>query len=390
MMPALETDKESLKEVVAQMYDEHGEDAIFSIFDWHCNSAQKLEIYHSKRKKETYGVNSHERLLYYEKIPPWKIFPKLKKYEKITLDLVIMNADGIADDLVMHGKRINERYSYALFKLREEEPSPRVQETPKAHHKPILETMVEEEEPQAVLDIPTFTEETRERRRGAELDVDDGDAHFLGYARYGAYLKTWEEKAEERPFHKKTFAIVFLAAACLALLQVMVAPYLPQFVPFKKGSKTAWLHHLIAIVPTLIIAYKATFVRPTHLRDVSLFVATTALFFWVDTGSLVHFTLAPAMYCCVAVALALFYYRRPFVWVPFVVLVVYIVLTHTSVVNTCLAVPKLIVVGVSMTHEQRQGSKVGTILFAPYRDLLFVFEFPFVYILEFLEALDLI
>lgn len=254
------------------------------------------------------------------------------------------------------------------------------------------ESEPEEKEPEeTTVDIPTFTEETRERRRGAELDVDDGDAHFLGYARYGAYVKTWEEKAEERPFHKKTFAIVFLAAACLALLQVLAAPYLPQFLPIKKEVwSMASLHHLIAIVIVVVIAYKATFVRPTHRRDVSLFVATTALVFWVDTGSLVHFTLTPAVYCCVTAALALFYHRRPFMWVPFVVLVVYIVLTHTSVVNTCLAAVKLIVVGVSLTHEQRQGSNVGTILFAPYRDLLFVLEFPFIYICEFLEELDLI
>ena len=150
------------------------------------------------------------------------------------------------------------------------------------------------------------------------------------------------------------------------------------------------LYHFLAIVVTILIAYKATFVRPTHRHDIAWFTITTALTFWVDTGSAVKFMMTSALYCYASSTLILWHRRRNLAWVPFVLLVLFYWLTYETILGTCMDILKLLIIGTSFCHEQRQGSPVGTILFAPYRDALFVLEFPMVYIFNFLDELDLL
>ena len=395
-LPRLETDYESLKKVVAQMYDTHGKEAIFSIFDWSGKSPQKLEIYHSKRKIETYGVDSHERLIYYEPVPPWKSFPKLKRYEEVTVNLVLENA-GIRDEVLLYGKRINERYSYALFKLKKEEPAPKVEEVPKGHHcapplgAPPVEEVVEIREPEE--SPPVFTAETHNQRRnaGTREELDDGEAHYLGFARYGAYAKDWEERHERKAISYKNFLLVFFVSLALALAQLFLVPRMPQFQRWPK--KFQWqpaLQHLAAIVLALLIAYKATFVRAKPRRDLWLFCLTSALVFWVDTGCVISLCVSPAICCYAASKIMLWHKKKSLAWVPFAFLMAYTALTYESLLQQCLEIVKLFVVVTSFVHEQRRGAAVATVLFSPYRDLLFVVEFPAVYLYEFLEELDLV
>ena len=246
-----------------------------------------------------------------------------------------------------------------------------------------------------MLPEPVFTPEVRQRRRNAELeeDLDDGDAHYFGFARFGAYKKDWDERNIEKPIHTKSFVIVFFIAAFLVLLQWVITPYIPTFehLPKQKGwFSMPGLYHFIAIVVATLIAYKATFARPTHRGDVQLFVITTALTFWVDTGSVVKTTMTPALYCYMSSKLILWYRRRNLAWVPPVSLLLFCWFTYETILGTCMDILKLFIMVTSICHEQRQGSHVGTILFAPYRDLLFVVEFPVVYIFNFLEELDLL
>ena len=255
----------------------------------------------------------------------------------------------------------------------------------------VEETKVEIE----LLPEPVFTPEVRQRRRNAELeeDLDDGDAHYFGFARFGAYKKDWDERNIEKPIRTKSFVIVFFIAAFLVLLQWVITPYIPTFehLPKEKGwFSMPGLYHFLAIVVAIFIAYNATFVRPTHRGDVQLFVITTALTFWVDTGSVVKTTMTPALYCYMSSKLILWYRRRNLAWVPFVLLLLFSWFTYETILGTCMDILKLFIMVTSICHEQRQGSPVGTILFAPYRDLLFVVEFPVVYIFNFLEELDLL
>tara|TARA_B100000519_G_scaffold198995_1_gene209424 strand:- start:10 stop:2229 length:2220 start_codon:yes stop_codon:yes gene_type:complete len=300
-MPALETDKESLKEVVAQMYDEHGEDAMFSVFDWHCNSPQKLEIYHSRRKKETYGVDSHERLIYYEKIPPWKTFPKLKRYEEITFNIVIRNVDGIADDIVLHGKRINERYSCALWKLREEKPAPEVQETPKAHHceppsgaPPPVQDQVEEKEPEKENDfdpedlqdedVTEVSFEIEDKGRGRRLSwrarrSEQGVITHQAPLVFGEYKKAVEQRADAVKVNKKVWVQVILCSFLIYGMDMLLKAF-PQ-------DTTSDLQLVVGFIVGLLILVHMLSFKPSYIST----VVTIAYVNWEQTA---QFAFVPA------------------------------------------------------------------------------------------------
>lgn len=240
---------------------------------------------------------------------------------------------------------------------------------------------------------PVFTAETHNQRRnaGTREELDDGEAHYLGFARYGAYAKDWEERHERKAISYKNFLLVFFVSLALALAQLFLVPRMPRFQRWPK--KFQWqpaLQHLAAIVLALIIAYKATFVRAKPKQDLVLFCLTSALVLWVDTGCVISLCVSPAICCYAASKIMLWHKKRSLAWVPFVFLMVYNALTYESLLQQCLEIVKLFVVVTSFVHEQRKGSAVATVLFSPYRDLLFVVEFPAVYLYEFLEELDLI
>ena len=269
-------------------------------------------------------------------------------------------------------------------------------ETPMPLQESKTEREAESEAEETVVEVtlpPSFTEEYRQRRRNAATgeELDDGEAHFLGFARFGAYAKDWEERHEIKAISYKTFLLVFFVSLALALVQLFLVPRMPQFQRWPKQFQ--WqpaLQHLAAIVLALIIAYKATFVRAEPRRDLWLFCLTSALVLWVDTGCIVSLCVSPAICCYAASKIMLWHKKRSLAWVPFVFLMVYNALTYVSVMQQCLEILKLFLVVTSFVHEQRRGSAVATVLFGPYRDLLFVVEFPAVYLYEFLEELDLV
>ena len=259
------------------------------------------------------------------------------------------------------------------------------------------EEVIEIREPEPE-EPPEETAEGFERvRRNAGIgeELDDGEAHYLGFARYGAYAKDWEERHERKAISYKNFLLVFFVSLALALVQLFLVPRMPQFHRWPKQFQ--WqpaLEHLGAIVLALIIAYKATFVRTEPRRDLVLFLVTTALVFWVDTGCVISLCVSPVICCYAASQIMLWHKKRSLAWVPvaflMTFLMVYNALTYESLLQQCLEIVKLFLVVTSFVHEQRKGSAVATVLFSPYRDLLFVVEFPLVFLYEFLEELDLI
>lgn len=262
---------------------------------------------------------------------------------------------------------------------------------------PVEQTIeiVEPEEPreETAESPPVFTAETHNQRRNAATgeELDDGEAHFLGFARFGAYAKDWEERHERKAISYKNFLLVFFVSLSLALAQLFLVPRMPQFQRWPKQFQ--WqpaLQHLGAIVLALIIAYKATFVRAEPRRDLWLFCLTTALVFWVDTGCVISLCVSPTICCYAASKIMLWHKKKSMAWVPFAFLIAYTALTYESLLQQCLEIVKLFLVVTSFVYEQRHGSAVATVLFSPYRDLLFVVEFPAVYLYEFLEELDLV
>lgn len=241
---------------------------------------------------------------------------------------------------------------------------------------------------------PEFTVATRERRRNAaelEEDLDDGEAHFLGFARLAAYKKEWESRQEPRPLREKSLAVVFFVGAFLVLVELFLAPMLPKFIPWpKKFQWTAVLHHAVLCLVGGFIAYRATFVHATGKEDLKLFVLSTCLFVWVDTGAVVSVTISSILYCYVSSKVYLWHTKRSLAWVPFACLLVFWGFTFTTLGNSILLIVKFFVVVTSTIHEHRCGSPVSTMLFAPYRDVFFVLEIPLVYVIQAMQELDML
>jgi len=241
---------------------------------------------------------------------------------------------------------------------------------------------------------PEFTVVTRERRRNAaelEEDLDDGEAHFLGFARLAAYKKEWESRQEPRPLREKSLAVVFFVGAFLVLVELFLAPMLPKFIPWpKKFQWTAVLHHAALCLVGGFIAYRATFVQATGKEDLKLFILSTCLFVWVDTGAVVSVTISSILYCYVSSIVYLWYTKRALAWVPFACLLVFWGFTFTTLWNTFFLIAKMFVVVTSVIHEHRCGSSIGTMIFAPYRDVLFVLEIPLVYVIQAMQELDML
>ena len=241
---------------------------------------------------------------------------------------------------------------------------------------------------------PEFTVETRERRRNAaelEEDLDDGEAHFLGFARLAAYKKEWESRQEPRPLREKSLAVVFFMGAFLVLVELFLAPMLPKFIPWpKKFQWTSVLHHAALCFIGGFIAYRATFVQATGKEDLKLFVLSTCLFVWVDTGAVVSVTISSILYCYVSSKVYLWHTKRALAWVPFACLLVFWGFTFTTLWNTFFLIAKMFVVITSVIHEHRCGSSIGTMIFAPYRDVFFVLEVPLVYLIQVMQELDML
>ena len=241
---------------------------------------------------------------------------------------------------------------------------------------------------------PEFTVETRERRRNAaelEEDLDDGEAHFLGFARLAAYKKEWEGRQEPRPLQDKSLVIVFFVGAFLVLVELFLAPMLPKFIPWPgKFQWTAVLHHAVLCLVGGFIAYRATFLHATGKEDLKLFVLSTCLFVWVDTGAVVSVTISSILYCYVSSKVYLWHTKRSLAWVPFAGLMVFWGFTFTTLGNSILLIVKFFVVVTSTIHEHRCGSPVSTMLFAPYRDVFFVLEIPLVYVIQAMQELDML
>lgn len=241
---------------------------------------------------------------------------------------------------------------------------------------------------------PEFTVETRERRRNAaelEEDLDDGEAHFLGFARLAAYKKEWEGRQEPRPLRWKSLAVAFFVGAFLVLVELFLAPMLPKFIPWPgKFQWTAVLHHAALCLVGGFIAYRATFVHATGKEDLKLFVLSTCLFVWVDTGAVVSVTISSILYCYVSSKVYLWHTKRALAWVPFACLLVFWGFTFTTLGNSILLILKFFVVVTSVIHEHRCGSPVSTMLFAPYRDVFFVLEIPLVYVIQAMQELDML
>ena len=179
--------------------------------------------------------------------------------------------------------------------------------------------------------------------------------------------------------------------AFLVLVELFLAPMLPKFIPWpKKFQWTSVLHHAALCFVGGFIAYRATFVQATGKEDLKLFVLSTCLFVWVDTGAVVSVTISSILYCYVSSKVYLWHTKRALAWVPSACLLVFWGFTFTTLWNTFFLIAKMFVVITSVIHEHRCGSSIGTMIFAPYRDVFFVLEVPLVYLIQAMQELDML
>lgn len=324
-MPRLSPDENSVRVAANELYQRYGQDAIFFMYDWHCATQETLKVYASEKMRENYGEDANERIIYFEKLPPWKVFPKLLRYEEVTMNIVITNVDGIHDDLTLLGQRIHNRYSYGLLY---------------SGDRPVGD-------PPA--DPPEETEETsidvRERRTGSR-ELEYKGMHFQGKKVLAEYEKAVAERKMKVKVKKQTwFEVLFWSVAIFAM---------DLYLPYRDESDEQFLIGFFIGVAVLL---RILFHSPHYFWT----VVTIVYIRWVDTK---RFAFVPGEIYA-TVALQIFCMERKWaMMIPVTGFAVYCYLTgkHWSIL-----IHYLVTLSTSLkAHRVDDGAK--TIMVSPYKD----------------------
>tara|TARA_Y100000389_G_scaffold96696_1_gene93331 strand:- start:2087 stop:4150 length:2064 start_codon:yes stop_codon:yes gene_type:complete len=270
-MPRLSPDEKSVRVAANELYRRYGQDAMFFVYDWHCATQERLKVYESKKMIENYGENPGDRIIYIEKLPPWKVFPKQLRYEEVTMNIVITNVDGIHDDLTLLGQRIHNRYSYGLLY---------------SGDRPVGDPL---EMP--VGDPPEEAEETsidvRERRTGSR-ELEYKGMHFQGKKVLAEYEKAVADRKSKVKVKKQTwFEVLFWSVAIYAM---------DLYLPYRDGSNEQFL---IGFFIGVAVVLRILFHSPHYFWT----VVTIVYIRWVDTKRFafvpgeIYATVALQMFC---------------------------------------------------------------------------------------------
>lgn len=320
-MPRLNPDENSVRVAANELYRRYGQDAIFFVYDWHCATQERLKVYVSKKMIENYGEDANERIIYFEKLPQWKVFPKLLRYEEVTMNIVITNVDGIHDDLTLLGQRIHNRYSYGLLY---------------SGDRPVGDPPEEAEE--TSIDV-------RERRPG-QPNLEYTGMHFQGKKVLAEYEKAVAERKNTVKVKKQTwFEVLFWSVAIFVM---------DLYLPYRDESDEQFLIGFFIGVAVLL---RILFHSPHYFWT----VVTIVYIRWVDTK---RFAFVPGEIYA-TVALQIFCMERKWaMMIPVTGFAVYCYLTgkHWSIL-----IHYLVTLSTSVkAHRVDDGAK--SIIVSPYKD----------------------
>lgn len=334
-MPRLDPDENSVRVAANELYQRYGQDAMFFMYDWHCATQERLKVYVSEKMIENYGEDANERIIYFEKLPPWKVFPKLLRYEEVTLNIVITNVDGIHDDLTLLGQRIHNRYSYGLLYTRGGDrpvgdPPERPVGDPPAHPP--------EEAEESSIDV--------RERRPAQPRMEYKGMNFRGRKVLAEYEKAVAERKNTVKVKKQTwFEVLFWSGAIFAM---------DLYLPYRDESDEQFLIGFFIGVAVLL---RILFHSPHYFWT----VVTIVYIRWVDTK---RFAFVPGEIYA-TVALQIFCMERKWaMMIPVTGFAVYCYLTgkHWSIL-----IHYLVTLSTSLkAHRVDDGAK--TIMVSPYKD----------------------
>ena len=324
-MPRHDPDENSLRVAANELYRRYGQDAMFFVYDWHCATQERLKVYVSKKMIENYGEDANERIIYFEKLPPWKVYPKILRYEEVTMNIVITNVDGIHDDLTLLGQRIHNRYSYGLLY---------------SGDRPVGD-------PPA--DPPEETEETsidvRERRTGSR-ELEYKGMHFQGKKVLAEYEKVVAERKNKVKVKKQTWCeVLFWSVAIFAM---------DLYLPYRDESDEQFL---LGFFVGVAVVLRILFFSPHYFWT----VVTIVYIRWVDTK---RFAFVPGEIYA-TVALQIFCMERKWaMMIPVTGFAVYCYLTgkHWSIL-----IHYLVTLSTSL-KAHRVDDGVKSIMVSPYKD----------------------
>lgn len=337
-MPRHDPDENSVRVAANELYRRYGQDAMFFMYDWHCVTQERLKVYVSKKMVQSYGEDASKRIIYFEKLPLWKVFPKLLRYEEVTMNIVITNVDGIHDDLTLLGQRIHNRYSYGLL-YSGDRP---VGDPPADPPEETEETSIDVRERRPI--------DVRERRPG-QPNLEYTGMHFQGKKVLAEYEKAVAERKNTVKVKKQTwFEVLFWSVAIFAM---------DLYLPYRDESDEQFLLGFFVGVAVLL---RILFFSPHYFWT----VVTIVYIRWVDSK---RFAFVPGEIYG-TVALQIFCMEKK--WAMMIPVTGFAVYCYLSGKHWSIIIHYLVTLSTSVkAHRVEDGAK--SIMVSPYKDsVLFV------------------
>ena len=114
--PRIARDADGEKRVIQKLYMDYGENAIFNVWDWKCESIDKYLVYTSAAHISNYGdfYESQSRCTYVQNTESFtSILHALRDGVRFSMNIVIKNKDGNDDDMMVAFHFLG-RYSYSV------------------------------------------------------------------------------------------------------------------------------------------------------------------------------------------------------------------------------------------------------------------------------------